>query len=655
MKRSIPMQVRLVAGNCVLMVVVAVFVGTFFPRHQQASMQESMRERAETVSRLIAFAIEGGLVFGDDAAVGEALEALESVAGADFAVVLDAERKHFADFNGERAAAHLQAAQALHGDSTVSQDLQEILLVSTPVTSGGEQIGSVILGVSKQSLRMQAAAVTRVGIVVGMLIVFLGGFVLWLLAGRFVRPIKDLEAFARRIAAGEIDVTVDIHTNDEIGRLADSFRDMVTYFRTISSATEAMSKGDLEVSLTPRGEHDQLTHSLLRANSAFKELIVETDNLILAAREGRLESRGNPERFQGVFGDLVRGMNEMMNAVATPIEEAAEVLERVSHRDLTVRVEGTYRGKFAAIKTALNAALENLTLSLQQVSTAAEEVAASSSHISQGSQGLAARASEQAANLESVSATIQQIAAMTDNDARHTQEASKLTTDTRGSADAGVQSMERLCKAIERIKGSSDETAKIVKTIDDIAFQTNLLALNAAVEAARAGDAGKGFAVVAEEVRNLAMRSAEAARGTSALIEESVKNAETGVALNEIALKNFEEINEQVVKVGTVMGTITKSSQEQNQATPGLNEAVEQLESLTQATAADAEESAAASEELSQQSVELKALVAKFRLSVDEAPTDGAGSRPSERIDAEIAPLPDAQSPGIDREVLQRF
>jgi methyl-accepting chemotaxis protein len=179
--------------------------------------------------------------------------------------------------------------------------------------------------------------------------------------------------------------------------------------------------------------------------------------------------------------------------------------------------------------------------------------------------------------------------------------------------------MKRLSESIDRIRTSSDATAKIVKTIDEIAFQTNLLALNAAVEAARAGDAGKGFAVVAEEVRNLALRCAEAARNTSKLIEESVQNAVGGVALNQETMKHLAEINEQIQKVTAVMGEIAAASQRQSLGVSQITSAVEQLNHVTQQVAAGAEESAGAAEELSGRAVEAKRLVEGFRLTRTQA------------------------------------
>jgi methyl-accepting chemotaxis protein len=177
--------------------------------------------------------------------------------------------------------------------------------------------------------------------------------------------------------------------------------------------------------------------------------------------------------------------------------------------------------------------------------------------------------------------------------------------------------MRRLSEAIQKIKESADQSAKIVKTINEIAFQTNLLALNAAVEAARAGDAGKGFAVVAEEVRNLALRSADAAAGTSALIEESVKNSENGVILNGEVLANLEVINEQVNKVSTVIEEIAAASDQQNTSLSVISNTVTQMSNLTQEVAATAQQSASAAEELTGQAGEMQSMVQSFKIKRD--------------------------------------
>jgi methyl-accepting chemotaxis protein len=340
----------------------------------------------------------------------------------------------------------------------------------------------------------------------------------------------------------------------------------------------------------------------------------EIQNLTEAALEGRLSARADASRFQYGFHEMVKGINDTLDAALNPVNEAATVLERIASKDLTARVRGEYRGDHAKIKDALNAAIDNLDDSLLQVSGGADQVSTASVEISGGSQSLSQSASEQASSLQEISASLQEISAMTSQNAANSKEARGLADGARLSADKGMRNMERLSAAIDQIRSSSDETAKIVKTIDEIAFQTNLLALNAAVEAARAGDAGKGFAVVAEEVRNLAIRSAEAAKNTSRMIEASLTRAQGGVLTNGEVRESLEEINDQANRVSEMIAEIAAASEQQRQGIRQVTEAMGEMDRLTQQNAAAAEEAASSAEELSSQAEEMRSMVSGFRL-----------------------------------------
>lgn len=243
------------------------------------------------------------------------------------------------------------------------------------------------------------------------------------------------------------------------------------------------------------------------------------------------------------------------------------------------------------------------------LSESSRHVSAAASEVSTASEQLANGATQQAASLQEASAALQSLSVMTRQNAVHTTRTNEMSEQAQIAARQGQSAMERMSAAITDIKKSSDETARIVKTIDEIAFQTNLLALNAAVEAARAGESGRGFAVVAEEVRSLAQRSADAARNTSALIEESQQKADHGVRVAGEVDGFFTKISSNVEAVSDLIRQVNGASQEQSRGIGDIAGAVEQLDGVTQGNAASAEQSSAASAELQQQALRVSDMV----------------------------------------------
>jgi methyl-accepting chemotaxis protein len=443
------------------------------------------------------------------------------------------------------------------------------------------------------------------------------------------RPMREIAAKMRRLALGDTDVDVAIDTEDEVGVLAESFREIVAAQVTLADAARRVAAGDVSVPITPRGDADRLSQSFARVQATLQALIAEGGAVVAAAQRGELSARGDAEKFEGAYRELVEGMNGTLAAVAAPVAEVNAVLERVADRDLRARMAGSYRGEFEALKGRLNATVATLDGALAQVAASAEQVAGASAEIASGSASLAHGSSQQAGSLQEVSASLHELASAAKQNAANAQQARGMAENARGGAAAGVAGMAKLSDAVTRIKQSSDATAKIVRTIDEIAFQTNLLALNAAVEAARAGDAGRGFAVVAEEVRALALRSAEAARSTGALIEESVRNADEGVSLNAAVLAQLQRINGDVDRVTEVMAEIAAASEQQDQGVGMINGGLEAMNTVTQQVAASAEQSAGAATELSSQSQAMRELVATFRLSGAGARADGIGMAPA--------------------------
>lgn len=253
----------------------------------------------------------------------------------------------------------------------------------------------------------------------------------------------------------------------------------------------------------------------------------------------------------------------------------------------------------------------------ERITSVSEQVASASGEVSGASQSLAEGASEQAASLQETSASHEQMHVMTKRNAEHTREVDTLMEKTRELLTHTLQQMGNMNRQMSSIQHSADQTAAIIRTIEDIAFQTNLLALNAAVEAARAGDAGKGFAVVADEVRSLALRSSEAASNTTSLIEESRNNASSGVNISESLGKSLNELAVNAEKVSTLITEIASASSEQESGLGELSKAVTEMDKVVQSNASGAEETASASEQLSAQAQELQHMVAELTLFIE--------------------------------------
>jgi len=253
---------------------------------------------------------------------------------------------------------------------------------------------------------------------------------------------------------------------------------------------------------------------------------------------------------------------------------------------------------------------------IQGITEGAAEVSSAAAQVSASSQSLAQGASEQAATIEETSSSLEEMSAMTKQNADHASEADGLMQASKQMVVSANASMGDLTKSMERISDASDETGKIIKAIDEIAFQTNLLALNAAVEAARAGQAGAGFAVVADEVRNLAMRAAEAARNTAGMIEETIKRVKDGRVLVDSTNETFKKVAESATTVSNLVAEIAAASREQAQGIEQLNKAVAEMDKVVQQTAAGAEESASASEEMNAQADHMKGYIQELNVLV---------------------------------------
>jgi methyl-accepting chemotaxis protein len=346
------------------------------------------------------------------------------------------------------------------------------------------------------------------------------------------------------------------------------------------------------------------------------EVLVEKEvaNIVDGAQRGDFVARISLEGKEGFFRQLAEGLNQLSEVTQTGLTDVGRVLQLVAAGDLTQKIEAEYQGIFGQLKDDTNTTIERLREVVGRIKDATEAINIASQEIAAGNQDLSSRTEEQASSLEETSSAMEELNATVKQNAENAKQANELAKTSNAGVTKGSQVVKDVVVTMGDIQASSKKISDIIGVIDSIAFQTNILALNAAVEAARAGEQGRGFAVVATEVRNLAQRSATAAKEIKTLIAESVDKVESGARLVQQAGSTMDEVVTSFQQVASLVTEIASASREQSSGIEQTTQAVSQMDEVTQQNAALVEEAAAAAESLEEQARGLVQTVSMFKL-----------------------------------------
>ena len=452
-----------------------------------------------------------------------------------------------------------------------------------------------------------------------LIILSIGGLLIAILFGLFLSkiisdPINRLTEIADKLSLGDVTVSVNSIADDELGHLERSLGAIIENIKRQATAAEKIANGDINFEFKSNSEKDILSKSLINVIEIIRNLAAESAMLSQTSITGKLTTRGNDEKFQGRYREIIAGFNETLESFFKPINESSKVLEKIANGDLTVRITSDYKGDFGIIKNNINDLVDSFHQALSEVSVAVQATANASNEISSGTEEMAAGAQEQSSQTAEVASAVEEMTktiletsknSLTASDAAKNsgiiaKEGGRVVNETILGMNHVAEVVKKSALTVQALGKSSDQIGEIIQVIDDIADQTNLLALNAAIEAARAGEQGRGFAVVADEVRKLAERTTKATKEIAVMIKQIQKETEGAVISmeegtievekgKELANNAGQALNEIIESAEDVMDLATQvaaASEEQSSAAEHISKNLDSINNVTQQSAA---------------------------------------------------------------------
>ncbi len=654
-RMKIGSKVALASGLGILLVLCLVG-GTFFMlRSVQDGVERSQNQA--TIARLITGGKESLQTLRITTRDLRLATTVEKVAEA--AKAADAEIGHFTDLvneavslmvsqvNIDRAAKLLSEATAYHGKIVELTELVESEIkanvgvgVITPqrqaLVDAMAEIASEATATGEEAIKVATARATEEGLatealinqvllmslVVGALVLAVLGFSLAFIIRSVAKPIRTITGSMTTLADGKLDETIPYTERaDEIGEMAAA----VKVFQV--NAIKVRELNDAEALRTGQ------TRERAAAMSTLMDGLAQAVN---AAVDGDFTQRIALSVPDEDLKAVAKNVNDLLATVDAGVSETGQVLAALAQTDLTLRMQGEYRGAFAKLKADTNAVVDNLSTVVGQLRRTSGGLKSATGEILAGANDLAERTTKQAAAIEETSAAMEQLSTTVVENAKRAEQASSKAQSVSETAAATGEVMTRSNEAMERISSSSSKISNIIGLIDDIAFQTNLLALNASVEAARAGDAGKGFAVVAVEVRRLAQSAASASSEVKALIEQSAGEVSSGSRLVAEATQKLTDMLGSVKESADLIMAISSASREQSSAITEVSSAIRQMDEMTQHNAALVEETNAAIEQTEAQASELDMIVDQFVVAAAQARANPAAPAPAAEAPAPL-------------------